>query len=397
MRFFAVVILLTTRVSADVCGDLLSHLGISLRSGSFNKNGVCHGLFWRTARGSGDICAHTTETRESCPNTHKVYVSEAEEVLARVRGEITATATTTRPSTTTVQVTSTSGVARRVVPVVAPRLSSAPVPYEILAFGDWGFQRRSHVLTPTARAIASRFTDINSIFLLGDNFYPSGILTELGLTDPAFNLFSEILAPSTRVNFYPVFGNHDHMGSVEAQLAYSRVHPQWVFPARYYFQRLSVPGGAQVCAWFLDTDRELFDEAQAAWLDESIAIEKGTCDWLVVSGHHPVFDAGEYLSNAYLIGHLLPILSRHRVHIYLSGHEHQSQVHFDGTTTFFIAGAAGDIHDKPVRGHEYLQYINTRQVAILRIKFYADRADFEYVATHQRDAPVIHSGSVRRH
>lgn len=390
-------------VSADVCGDLQAHFRISFPSGSYEKNGVCHGLFWRTARGSGDICAHTSQTRETCPNTHKLYISEAIEIMAGVRGAPTSSSTTTTTTTTISTTTSTTSPAtvsssapRRVVPVRGEDVGSTSPSYEILAFGDWGFQRRPHVLSPMARVIASRYINLDSVFLLGDNYYPSGISAELGLEDPAFALFRDILAPSTPVNFYPVLGNHDHLGSIQAQLDYSHVHPQWVFPARHYFKRLQGRGRLQVCAWFLDTDQELFDANQARWLEGSIIAEKDTCDWLVVSGHHPIFDAGEYRSNAYLIQHLLPILTRHEVNIYLSGHEHQSQVLYDGITTFFISGATGDIHNKPVRGHEHLQYINTREVAILRLMFFSDRAEFEFVGMHIRDAPVLHSGVVRK-
>jgi len=384
---------------ADVCGDLQAHFRISFASGSYEKKGVCHGLFWRTARGSGDICAHTSQTRDTCPSTHKLFVHEAEEIMAAVRGTpVSSTTSTSTPSTaTSSETTVVTAAARRVVPVRAAAANHSSPSYEILAFGDWGFQSRSHVLAPMTRVIASRYRSLDSVFLLGDNFYPSGIASDRGTEDPAFNLFRDILAPSTPVNFYPVLGNHDHLGSIQAQLDYTDVHPQWIFPARHYFQRLAGRGGIQICAWFLDTDKQLFDTNQARWLDSSITAEKDTCDWLVVSGHHPIFDAGEYRSNQYLIATLLPILTRHQVNLYLSGHEHQSQVHYDGTTTFFIAGATGDIHNKPVRGHEHLQYINTREVAILRLMFYTDRAEYEFIGTHIRDAPVLHSGVVSRY
>jgi tartrate-resistant acid phosphatase type 5 len=370
------------------CSDLQRHLGLVFPSGSYVKKGVCHGLFWKSARGTGEICVHTTATRDVCPSTFPVYVSEAETILG-ITGS-------NSPAPTTIS-TTIAAVARvaAVTTTISPEPDSRSPLYEILAFGDWGFQGRQHVLTPTSRLITSRYTDIDAVFLLGDNFYPSGISRDLGTDDPAFNLFRTILAPSTRVNFYPVLGNHDHLGSVDAQIGFS--HPQWVFPARYYFQRLAGREGLQICAWFLDTDEELFDATQSAWLDSSIATEKGACDWLVVSGHHPIYDAGQYRPNEYLIAHLLPIINRHRVNLYLSGHEHQSQVHFDGTTTFVISGATGEVRDRSSTGGEFLIYINTREVAILRLKFFADIAEFEFVGTHLRGAPVIHSGVVRKH
>ena len=471
-----------TTESLNVCEDLRKHLGLSALSFSYEKRGVCHGLFWRTARGYSDICAHTTATARTCTDTHKLYISEARELLIGLKAVRTSVAPTTNISTTTVQATSTlteetsitasadlsdafnanvttsaptsnlssttvqttgaasttteeTSISASINGTLATMTTSAPTgqsnttvgivnstnkpsaesdviaaqvnkkAFEVLAFGDWGFQGHPEMLTPTAQVIASNYNYVKSIFLLGDNFYPKGISPDLGLDDPAFNLFRDVLAAaSTEAKFYPVLGNHDYLGSVEAQLAYSHVNAQWVFPAKYYFQRFTaVDGkdgedgeeGVQVCAWFLDTNKKMFDERQITWLDESISTEKATCDWLVVSGHHPVFDAGEYSPNEHLIANLLPILRKHQVGIYLSGHEHQSQVLSDGTTTFFIAGAAADIYNAR-SGHEYLQYMNSRDPAILRFRFSVDRADFEFIATHKRNAPVIHSGIVRR-
>jgi len=371
----------------DVCADLERHLHLSFSIGSYIKKDVCHGLFWRTARGTGEICVHTTATRDVCRSTFPVYVSEAQTILG-----ITGSSS---PAPTIISTAVTVPRVAAVTTTRSPEPGSRSPDYEILAFGDWGFEgRRQQVLTEMSRVIASRYTDMDSVFLLGDNFYPSGISRLLGTADPAFDRFRTILAPSTRVNFYPVLGNHDHLGSVDAQIEFS--HPQWVFPARYYFQRLSRGDGLKICAWFLDTDGGLFDATQSAWLDSSIATEKGTCDWLVVSGHHPIYDAGLYGSNEYLIDHLLPILSRHRVNMYFSGHEHQSQVHFDGTTTFVISGATADVYSTVSSDREFLAYINTRDNAILRVKFYADIAEFEFIGSHLGDAPVIHSGVVTK-
>jgi len=267
--------------------------------------------------------------------------------------------------------------------------------FEILAFGDWGLVGRPHALQPTADVIRERFTDIDAIFLLGDNFYPSGI--DSGSTDDrAFSLFADVLAPSTTAKFYAVLGNHDVINHPEAQIAYTRVHPQWMMPGRYFFKRFIGQEGLRVCSWFIDTESFVGD--QISWLDGSITYEKDNCDWLVVNGHRPVMDGGEYRPHAVLLENLYPILNRHRVHLYLSGHEHQSQVLRSSTlpTTYIISGALGDMRSKEPRGHEFLEFIDTRQVAILHIAFYPDRADFQFIKTHRRSSEPLYTGTVLR-
>ena len=101
-----------------------------------------------------------------------------------------------------------------------------------------------------------------------------------------------------------------------------------------------------------------------------------SCDFTVVSGHHPVYDAGEYQDTKWLGSNLLPILNRNNIDLYISGHEHLSQVLLknpDRRTTFLISGATGDIRGKKPRGHKLRRFIDSRNVAILRFKIFKDK------------------------
>ena len=282
--------------------------------------------------------------------------------------------------------------------------SEDPV-FDIIAFGDWGNPRHPEYLEPVASLLSDWYSSTGAVFLLGDNFYPKGINASLGVRDPAFRLFSRILAPSTvSANFYVIFGNHDYLGSPDAQIEYTNVHPKWKFPRPYYFKSFRTSVG-RICAWFLDTDKDHFDEIQARWLNNTLRDETNDCLYKIVSGHHPIFDGGEYRSNEHLIANLLPILTRYNVHIYLAGHEHQSQILHSPTlpTTFLIAGAISDMRVPKSRGHEYLQYINMKNEAILRLVFFSDRIEYSFVPSdlvkrrkHQPPKPLA-SGIVPRH
>lgn len=346
---------------ADICGELVNHLSISMPGGSYISDGLCVGLFWKGPRMQSDICAKYDGLTSYCPAERQVTTLEAFSLMIRssliaLRG-------------------------RRGLPTTTPIPQHEAV-YEIIAFGDWGDPRHPNNLKPVASLISDWYKATGSVFLLGDNFYPKGINVSLGVSDPAFRLFSRILAPSTPANFYVLFGNHDYMGSPDAQLEYTNIHPQWKFPSPYYFKAFRTSAG-RICSWFLDTNVGQFDEIQARWLKHTMRDEVDDCAYRIVSGHHPIFDGGEYRSNQHLITHLLPILTLYKVHLYLSGHEHQSQILIspEHPTVFLITGAIADIRPPMSRGHEYLQYINMNNEAILRLGFFQDRIEYSFIPT----------------
>ena len=51
-----------------------------------------------------------------------------------------------------------------------------------------------------------------------------------------------------------------------------------------------------------------------------------SADYLIVAGHHPVFSAGVHGNTKYLESNLKPLLEENNVSVYLSGHDHNSQV-----------------------------------------------------------------------
>jgi 3',5'-cyclic AMP phosphodiesterase CpdA len=72
---------------------------------------------------------------------------------------------------------------------------------------------------------------------------------------------------------------------------------------------------------FFGLDSTNMDPAQLAWLDERLAVSNA--EWKVVFLHHPLYTSGRYrnASRAHRWA-IEPILTRHGVHIVLSGHEH---------------------------------------------------------------------------
>ena len=105
-------------------------------------------------------------------------------------------------------------------------LSGDPQFISFFALGDTGksTSRRRRVVRGMVDQ-ASR-TRLDFVMLLGDNFYESGVrsvndrLWQREFERP----FGEL---ELRVPFYAALGNHDHKGSIQAQIDYSRLNPRW--------------------------------------------------------------------------------------------------------------------------------------------------------------------------
>lgn len=392
-------VLAVISVTADPCIQLDTML--ALGGVSYMHGEVCHSLFWLNSRGSGHICVHSISTAHSCLEIHPVKVLEALSIV--LSGGIGVMVTSSRPivAITTpapvqgIPVKSNARVEAQVRSLENPRDSKVVI--DIIAMGDCGVSE--HALAPTAQVLSSAFNNRDASFLLGDLFYPLGIDRRAGANDPRLDKLASTLSERNDKPMFAILGNHDRDGDWEAEIKYSRKNPRWQMPGRYYFSRIS-KGDLDVCSWFLDTDKKEFDLEQKEWLIGTLSSQGPSCHWKVVSGHHFIFSGGEYEDNIWLITHLLPVLDRFRVDLYLAGHEHQSQVlKLDRhAPLFLIAGALGDIRDKPVRGHEGLQYINKRDVAFLHLKFTASSVIYSFIKSHKPDmGTVLYTGSSSKH
>ncbi len=209
------------------------------------------------------------------------------------------------------------------------------------------------------------------VLALGDNFYSNGVSSS---TDVLWSyLWKNVYLtnyPDLYIPWYPVFGNHDYGGSTDAQIQRFLDHSDddiWMFESSYYLKTFAIPGGGSVAILFVDTttlapsENKCCNEkggistdvqqqriaSQLTFINESLASVSGANrpTWLFVSGHYPVFSAGDKGDTEELLVYLLPLLESYGVDAYFCGHDHISEHLQYGAMHHFVAGA-GSMTDK---------------------------------------------------
>lgn len=230
----------------------------------------------------------------------------------------------------------------------------------LFVIGDLGFsppENRTPDQEKTARAMAAyaakSLIAFDATLICGDNFKVK--LT--GPDDPQFRqAFEEMYdAQALKMPFFAVLGNHDcESKSAAAQLDYAAKHPEsrWKMPGRWY--RLDLPAAQPlVTILMLDSNRDVIGkeqwQAQLRWLDEELCKPRKSA-WTIWLTHYPLFSDGQHGDNGALKKAWGPLLTKHKVDFYLSGHDHILQ-HLqlpDWQTTFIISGGGGENTKRPV-------------------------------------------------
>lgn len=222
-------------------------------------------------------------------------------------------------------------------PFSVPPKDSGKKYVEFIAIGDAGTGAFGQRLTAEAMRMKAERDSISFVLSLGDNFYEFGVRS---VDDPQWqDKFERMYAsPSLNVPFYAVLGNHDYRQNPQAQVEYSRKTTRWNMPDRFYTFIRQFDASTSAQFFCLDTQPMAYlssndlstgkDSAkymlQLRWLEKELS--ESSARWKIVLGHHPLYSNGEHGSNKELASLLEPILARHAVDFYLSGHEHDLQL-----------------------------------------------------------------------
>lgn len=217
--------------------------------------------------------------------------------------------------------------ARALSPTTAPVVPDNPKFVSFFALGDTGAttsQRRRVIEKMAAHA---NLAHLQFVMLLGDNFYDDGVAS---VEDPKWQSEFERPFASSKLGcpFFVALGNHDHRGSIPAQIEYSRVNPRWNMPAAYYSFEKSTADGVAVEFFVLDTQPihgEPESQAeQLQWFREKLAAS--TADWKIVAAHHPILSGGYHGRSDNVASALAPLFEEFKVDLYMTGHDHDLQL-----------------------------------------------------------------------
>jgi len=219
-----------------------------------------------------------------------------------------------------------------------------------LGLGDWGGRSDSQSTTPAQKSTASGMSKVadklgvRDILLLGDNFYQNGVSSS---TSSRFEkTFEEVYTTDIFGNstFRVIAGNHDHWGTVNAQVQHKDKAGRWQFPSLWYTLNYSFTSGSGKTRTLQVVMTDSVDLAgnsddnclgssvclpfpppahnQWTWIEDQL--KSSSADFLWVAGHYPIYSAGAQGPTSVLVKKLLPLLKKYGAH-YISGHDHMLQ------------------------------------------------------------------------
>jgi|WetSurMetagenome_2_1015567.scaffolds.fasta_scaffold36206_2 tartrate-resistant acid phosphatase type 5 len=223
-----------------------------------------------------------------------------------------------------------------------------------LVVSDWGgYASENQLKVAHAMGVEAARTRASCVVTAGDNFHGTGIASA---DDPRWKTeYEEIYSDSSlNIPWHPTLGNHDYEGSPDAEIRYSARSARWRFPARYYVHTAG-HGSMSVKIVHIDTSPFIKDYVlgdttnrfasqdvgrQLVWLDS--VLSSGTSPWTIVVGHHPIRSAAPMHGDTpELVERLLPILQKHHVPLFVSGHDHVLQhLRADGLEYCICGGGA---------------------------------------------------------
>jgi hypothetical protein len=226
--------------------------------------------------------------------------------------------------------------------------------YVVTDIGRNGYFRQKDVAEQLG--IMSESIDPDFIISSGDAFHGNGIRST---GDPMWlsNFENIYTHPGLHCDWYPVLGNHEYHGNTQAIIDYSKVSRRWNMPAHYYTLVKKIDDSCSLRLLFIDTtpfgkeyrnDSTDYPDAcrqdlqkQILWIDSVLSSSKE--NWKIVIGHHPVFSIDKkHGSTPELIEKLNPLLIKHNVDVYFSGHIHNFQhLNIPGSSTDYIITSSG--------------------------------------------------------
>ncbi len=194
--------------------------------------------------------------------------------------------------------------------------------------GDWGTGGKSQKRVAAAMLSKFHLDGAHAVLTVGNNFYEAGVEND---HDSQWENKFENVYPREKIDipFYAMLGDRDYRGDPDAQLKYSGkklsngIVSRWRMPGKFWTKVFST-NTYSLRIIGLDTEMLIKGtneqrERQLTKLDSILTKSKD--EWKVVLGHHPVFSNGLHGNTISMIKFVKPILEKHHVNMYFSGHD----------------------------------------------------------------------------
>jgi predicted phosphodiesterase len=246
--------------------------------------------------------------------------------------------------------------------------------------------------TPEQIAVAAQMVRYREAFpyafviMLGDNIY-EGPASADDFRQKFEEPYRELL--EKHVPFYAVLGNHDDPDEIN--------YPPFNMHGERYYS-FSPPEDLvtklATSVEFFALDSTNLDRPQLDWLDERLG--KSKADWKIVYMHHPLYTSGRYRQTALIHRwRLEPILTRHHVDAFFSGHEHIYQrSRLENGIQHFISGGAGSLRRGDGAPASYIAKTFDGDFHFMLVEIEDEALHFQAIS---RKGVTIDAGSLYRH
>jgi len=205
--------------------------------------------------------------------------------------------------------------------------------------------------------------DIEFVAAVGDVHHFGGVAS---VTDPLWMTNYELIYshPGLMIDWFAQLGNHEYRGNTQACIDYSSISRRWIMPGRYYTRVMEVDDSTTLRLVFVDTapiidkyrnDSVSYPDAvKQSWIQQLVFVDsvlkESNETWTVVLGHHPVhaYTTKSEKERIDLQERLDPLLRKHKVDFYFSGHIHNFQhIQKEGSPVHYVVNSSAS-RSRPV-------------------------------------------------
>jgi tartrate-resistant acid phosphatase type 5 len=199
----------------------------------------------------------------------------------------------------------------------APTASAEKISF--ISFGDWGDESEGQLAVASTIGTYCATASCEFIVTLGDNFQGTGVVST---ADPLWQTTYRNIYGALNIPFYAALGNHDVLGSIQAQIDYSAVDSSWHMPGEFYSFTTPSGSAAPVAEFFIiNAGDNRYDSNEETWLEGALAAS--TASWKFLILHKPILSNGDgHADNHIKNGDKLISDICDKIDLVMSGHDH---------------------------------------------------------------------------